>query len=182
MADDHVARAEPFRHHLGREGFRAQRGKLGVEGDDESLVEAERLQQFELHRERRQPEERSFGGEEFAGMRLEHYGARAASLAFSNCDRLAENLLVAAMHAVEIADGKRGTLELLRHLPKEADNLHRGPSIPAYWRGVRRSTIITASPSSTVLPLTAQSHASVARALSVSRPVMRSVATTSSPI
>ena len=182
MAHDHMARAEPLRHHLGGEVLSAQGGKLAVKGDDESLVEAESLKQLELQRQRRQAEEGGLGREELSRMRLEHHRTGAAPFALGDCDRLAQNLLMAAMHAIEIADGEHRALELGRHVPPEADNVHCRPSISPYWRGVRRSTIITASPSSTVLPLTAQAQASVARALSVSRPVMRSVATTSSPI
>ena len=116
-------------------------------------------------------------------MRLEHHGAGTAAFLLGDLDRRVQHLLMAAMDAVEIADGERRALESGRHVPPEADNVHHGkPSISLYWRGARRSTIITASPSSTVLPLTEQSQAKVARPFSGSSEVTFSVATTSSPI
>ena len=47
------------------------------------------------------------------------------ALLLGDADRLAEHLLMAAMDAVEIADGERRALELGRHVPPEADNVHR---------------------------------------------------------
>ena len=69
--------AEPLGYHLRGEGLGAQAGKLGPELDDKRLVEAERLEQLKLHRQRGQAEEGLVGREELARMRLEHHRARA---------------------------------------------------------------------------------------------------------
>ena len=79
VADHDMARAEALGHDLGGEGLGAQRSQRLVEGNDEGLVEAERLEQLELQRQRRQPEERRVGREELARMRLEHHRARTAA-------------------------------------------------------------------------------------------------------
>src|SRR5665809_25937 len=115
-------------------------------------------------------------------MRLEQDRARAQALIRGDAHRLRQHRLVTAMDAVEIADGQDRAFERRRHLPPEADNIHRPTFDLAYWRGLRRSTIITASPSSTVLPSAEQSQAKVTRAFSGATSVTRTVATTSSPI
>src|SRR5665809_35645 len=92
-------------------------------------------------------------------MRLEQDRARAQALIRGDAHRLRQHRLVTAMDAVEIADGQDRAFERRRHLPPEADNIHRPTFDLAYWRGLRRSTIITASPSSTGLPSTGPSPA-----------------------
>ncbi len=126
MTDHDMAGAEPLGHDLGGEGLGAQRGQRLVEGNDEGLIEAERLQQLELQRQRRQPEEGRVRREELARMRLEHDRTRAAAFLSGDRDRRVEHFLVAAMDAVEIADGKRRALEVGRHVLPAADNVHHG--------------------------------------------------------
>ena len=144
VADHDMGGAEPLRHHFGGEGLGAQRRQLPVEGDDEGLVEAERSEQLELERQRRQAEERLIGREEVARMRLEHDGARAPAFSVGDPFRLEQNRLMAAMDAVEIADGEGGTLERARHVLPGADNVHhasfalallaRGPAVDHHQR------------------------------------------------
>src|SRR5262245_48794502 len=99
---------------------------------------------------------------------------------------------MAAMDAIEIADGEDRALCLRRDVPPAGDDIH--PSIHMmftcdrfelsdgdYDRS-RRGTIITASPSNTLLPLTAACMANTALPFSGSRLVILPVATTSSPI
>ena len=132
VADHDVAGAEALGHDFGGEGLGAQRGQRLVEGNDEGLIEAERLQQLELQRQRRQPEEGRVRREELARMRLEHHRARAAAFLSGDRDRRVEHFLVAAMDAVEIADGKRRALEVGRRVLPAADNVHHGTSISLY--------------------------------------------------
>ena len=168
VPDHDMARAEPLGHDLGGEGLGAQRGQRLVEGNDEGLIEAESLQQLELQGQRRQPEERRVRREELARMRLEHHRAGTAAFLLWRC-------LIAALSTSWWPRWTPSKLPMASAAPlscagtsrQTADNVHHGkPSISLYWRGARRSTIITASPSSTVLPLTAQSQASVARPFS----------------
>ena len=86
---------------------------------------AERLQQLELHGERRQIEERGVRREELARVRLKDDGAGAAALRRGDTLRLVEHCLVTAMDTVEIADGEDSALESRRRVPPGADNVHR---------------------------------------------------------
>ena len=81
-------------------------GELRLEIDDEGLVEPERREQLELHRQRRQAEEGLVRREELTRMRLEHHGARALAVVLGEVAGAAEHDLMAAMDAIEIADGE----------------------------------------------------------------------------
>ena len=96
-----------------------------IEGEDEGLIETEGLEQLELHRQRRQPEERLIGGEELARVRLEDDGAGAAALGLRDAFCLVENRLMAAVDTVEIADGQNRAFQSGRCVPPGADNVHR---------------------------------------------------------
>src|SRR5262249_10479213 len=106
VADHDMRRAKSFTDHVGGERLGAQAGGLMGEIEDEGLVEFERFQQLELQRQRSQANERLVWGKELPRVRLEHHRARV--LARRLCKLLCppEYCLVAAMDAIEIADGK----------------------------------------------------------------------------
>ena len=81
--------------------------------------------------ERRQVKVRLLGVEEFARMRLENEGAgRCAELAPDGRSG-AQQRLVAAMHAVEIADGEHGAARRIGHIPVAVNDLHRTSISPS---------------------------------------------------
>ena len=68
---------------------------------------------------------RLVGLEELARMRLEYQRAgRGAKLA-ADCRCRAQERLVAAVHAVEVADGQHGPTRRDRHIPVAVNDLHR---------------------------------------------------------
>ena len=152
-------------------------------------------EKLKLHRQRRQAKEGLVGREELARMRLEHHGAGALAQFLGKIAGAAEHRLMAAMDAIEIADGEHCAFCLRRHIPPTGDDIHPSflderaiacatcalfATFMSY--APRRGTIIRASPSNTLLPLTVACMASTALPFSGSRLVILPVATTSSPI
>ena len=96
--------AEPADQHIADEILGAAIGERAVEGQDQRAVKPERSGKRRLQRRRRQPVERP-AGKEGARMRLEgqHDAGDIAPLRLR--PRRRQHRLMAAMHAVEIADG-----------------------------------------------------------------------------
>ena len=106
VADLDPARAQPALQDahdeiLGR-GFR----KVVVETTDLHAVDAGSTQQFELFAQRSQARGRLIRGEELARMRLEGHHARGQPAPLRGVEQPHEHRLMAAMNAVEIADGQ----------------------------------------------------------------------------
>ena len=103
-----MRRTEPLGDDFGCEPLRRQPGQLRAEVDDEGFVEPNGGEQFELHRQRGEPEEGLVRVEKFARVRLEHHRTRAFAGCLAKVARAPEHRLMAAMDAVEIADGDHG--------------------------------------------------------------------------
>jgi hypothetical protein len=113
---DHHPRDSQFRAEQAVEEVgRARRGKRGVETRHEGAVEPELAQDFELHAFGAEPEQRLVGRKELARMRLEGQDGRRRParprLLLGGFDQL----LVAAMHAVEIAHRDDRAAQRRRH-------------------------------------------------------------------
>mmetsp|Transcript_70428 Transcript_70428/g.165811 ORF Transcript_70428/g.165811 Transcript_70428/m.165811 type:complete len:423 (-) Transcript_70428:2047-3315(-) len=112
VAHQHVLRAQAIDQHLADEVLRGQGGERLVEGQDDHLVHAAAFELDQLVAQRgdagrRQLGLAGLGGEEVARMRLEgQHAARQATVAGLGLQQR-QHGLVAAVHAVEIADGQR---------------------------------------------------------------------------
>ena len=82
-----------------------QPGELPVERDDHQLFQAQPFEQFGLALERRQHRRGSPPVEHSVRMRIEGHRGRRGPRGPRGLDRLAQDLLMPAMHAVEHADG-----------------------------------------------------------------------------
>ncbi len=170
-AADEVARADPGMQHLGDERVGGHPRERAVEGQLVEDPHAERRQRRRPRGAERQAERRVVGAEQLARMRLERQhrergvGARGVGGA--------QQVGVAEMHAVEIAERHGRPTRGPRQIVPVAKNLHPQP---------RTGGITTASPSITVRPATVQIVRSVARFRSMSSPVTSTVAVTVSPI
>ncbi len=112
VADQHIARAEAAHQHLVDEVLRCQRGQCGIEAQHHGLIDPAALELAELVAQAGDSGRRQLGlarqpGKPVARMRLErHHRARQpAVLGFAAQQR--QHRLVAAMHAVEVADRQR---------------------------------------------------------------------------
>ena len=107
VADDDVADAEPLDEHVGDEVVGRQAGERRVEGEHDGEVEAEALEQRELLRQAASGGSAApRGGRTRAGAarRSARRPARRARAPYRGSG--AQQRLMAAMHAVEIADAR----------------------------------------------------------------------------
>ena len=91
--------------------FRRKAGQRRVEGEHDRAVEAGRGQKAQFGRLVGQPEQRRAGIEEGARMRLEGQRRRRPAQRPGQIQRRADHGAMAAMHAVEIADGDHGATQ-----------------------------------------------------------------------
>ncbi len=117
-------------------------------------------------------------------MRLEHHGGEGRAERTGKPLLPANDRLMSEMHAIEIADGEDAALEIGGNRLVTSQNLHMKSPAALCILGYagRTGTIRTASPASTVLPLTEQSQAKMARRFSGINSVSVTLAMTSSPI
>ena len=101
---------------LGHEVLGAPRHHLGIEGELEQEIYAQRLQMPRLDAEGRQAEMGILRPEETARMRLEGEDSQRRLLRTRDFRRLANHHLVAEMHAVEIPQRHHGTVALDGHI------------------------------------------------------------------
>ena len=135
IAHDHVGRLEPLAQHFHNEGFRAALGQRPVEGQQEDVIDADRLQLAQLDAKGREPKRRFIRLKEFARMGLEGQDAAGNAQFVGQPGGLGDDRLVAQMHAIEIAQGDDGGPSLDRNLGMVAENAHGGGKIT---REVRR--------------------------------------------
>jgi hypothetical protein len=120
-----VPRAQPIDHNAVDEIVAGQRCKTRIEGKHDGKIEADALEDRQLLRQRRQVKVRLLGMEKLAWMRLEdERTGRDAKLA-SDRRRRTQQRLVAAVDAIEIADGEHGTTRRFGHIPVAVNDLHR---------------------------------------------------------
>src|SRR5262245_65748891 len=116
-------------------------------------------------------------------MRFEHDRGGAPAAFPAEVAGAAEHGLMSAMHAVEIADGENRALGRRGHITPAGEDVHscipgecaivcatRKPLATVMRYAPRRGTIMRASPSNTLLPLTVAWVANPARPCSASRP------------
>ena len=104
-ADDNAACAQPIDQHVHDKFLRALRRHLGIESEREHRIDALLGKETRLGAERREAKRFAAGPKKFLRMRLEgEHGQRGATL-FGNAFGIRDQRLMAAMHAVEIADG-----------------------------------------------------------------------------
>ena len=130
VADHHMGRLQPLAQHLDHEGFGALAGQLGVEMQYEQVVDADRLEMADPDAERRQAEGRLARREELARMRLEGEHRQAGAELAGAARRGADHRLMAAMHAVEIAERHHRAARLDRYLGVMSKQPHGDPVVP----------------------------------------------------
>ena len=175
VAADDMASAQPLQQHVVDEGVGRKGRERLVEVLRQHGLHAVLLQQPEPGRRQGQPERPGVGHEEAARMRLEgqrhdrrvqHLGVLGGAI---------EQRLMAAMHAVEIAQ---------RHCPAPPFSGRGLPVLEArdHFLGVRRGTETTASPSITTVSPERHCVFIVTRRRSWLMSVMVQTAVTVSPI
>src|SRR5204863_2472794 len=107
VADHDLARGQRIDQHASDEVVRRQPGEARIEGEHDSDIDPEPLQQSQLQGQWRQPEVRLVGLEILARMGLEHDGSRRSAEPDSLIPRGLDERLVTAMHAIEVTDGER---------------------------------------------------------------------------
>ena len=194
VPDHGVADGEAAHQNLAHEGFGAELGKRLVEGEHDELFDPQRLDEAHLDAERREPEGRQLRTEEAARVRLEGKHGKGCGERARDFSGLGDDRLMAAMNAVEIADGDHGTpgsRGQLRVMAKDA-HLARGSfpgpkvrSLSLNWlwaqAAAREGTITCASPSSTTSLETVHTVARVTRRFSGATSRMVTRALTVSP-
>ena len=175
VAAHDMARAHALQQHVVDEGVGRQGGEGLVEVLRQHGLHAVLLQQPEPGRRQGQPERAGVGHEEAARMGLEgqRHDRRVQHLGMLG--GAVEQRLMAAMHAVEVAQRHRPALPL------------RGRGLPVveardHFFGVRRGTDTTASPSITTVSPERHCVFSVTRRRSWLMSVMVQTAVTVSPI
>ncbi len=103
--DHGAAHREPLDQDAADEVGRGQMGQRSVEGKHDRAVESGRRQQPQFGGLVGQPEQRLAGIEESARMRLESQRRGRLAQSLGAAARNRNHRLVAAMHAIEIADG-----------------------------------------------------------------------------
>jgi hypothetical protein len=125
VADDDVPDAEPIDENPDDEFIGSQRRERGVESEHNGEIDAYALEDRQLLQQRRQVKVRLFGVEEFTRMRLENEGAGRRIELAPDSGSGAQQRLVAAMYAVEIADGEHGSARRIGHIPVAVNDPHR---------------------------------------------------------
>ncbi|MCY1532634.1 hypothetical protein D9M68_679170 [compost metagenome] len=105
VTDLQVRRSQPFNQHRVDELRGAELAQAAVERQAEHLVHALARQQLELVAQARQAHRRCIRAEVLARLRLENHHATGQTQLSRTLAQPLENGLVAAVHAVEIADG-----------------------------------------------------------------------------
>ncbi|MNN58230.1 hypothetical protein D3C81_1732690 [compost metagenome] len=105
VADLQVRRAQPFHQHRMDELRGAELAQAAIEGQAEHPVHALAGQQLELVAQARQAHRCRIRAEVLARLRLENHHAAGQTQLSRTLAQPLENGLVAAVHAVEIADG-----------------------------------------------------------------------------
>ena len=126
IARDHMGDAQPLHQVADDEVFRAEFGQRPVEGQHRHEGGAQRRDQPRLQRLRRQAEHRLVRLEIAARVRLEADDAPGPSEP-PGFGRGSQQRLVAAVHAVEIADGDDGAPAVFRNGREARDHMHSNP-------------------------------------------------------
>ena len=122
IADEQPPRATSL-HNEVDESLGRQRRKRPVEVLHDDAVDALGRERLELVAQPGDARRRAVGGEEFARMRLERHHGRGDSACTRRRDDARQQRLMAAMHAVEVADRQRAGNALAR--PRNsAEHLH----------------------------------------------------------
>jgi hypothetical protein len=136
------------------EVLRGKACERGVEAQHDRAAEPGRGQKPQLRALVGQPEQRLLGAKENAGMRLEGQRCRFPPEGFGARERRRDHGAVAAMHAVEIADGDDGAVERVVRGRFAADHDERLSRLRLVghdrrWSGPRRTSdgsLTTAAP------------------------------------
>ncbi len=107
VADQQPARVQPVDQHIAHELLRRLRGEMRIEVLDNHPVDALAAQALQLVAQQRDAGGRAVRHEEFARMRLEGHDRQRQSARVGRRARAGQQGLVAAVHAVEVADGQR---------------------------------------------------------------------------
>ena len=105
VADDGTRDGKVIHQNGFDERIRTHLREPRVEGEYAHRIKAHTLKQPQFFTQRCQPEVRLGGHEKFAWMGLEHDDAGGFGMGARRCDRALDQGLMAAVHAVEIADG-----------------------------------------------------------------------------
>ena len=181
MADDDVAGAEAVDDDAIDKSIGRQGGKRAIEGQHHRDIEPELLEDRQLLHQRSQMKVRLLRMKELARMRLEDERAGRGAELTADGARGAQQRLVPAMHAVEVADGEHRTARSDRHILVAVNEEH-GLSAQIVDQAGREGTMSTASPCTTGLPSTVHTHSNLARFFSGTSSATFAVATTVSPI
>ena len=130
VADDDVAHAEPVDQHVRDEVVGRQVGERRIEGEHDREVEAEAFEQRELAFERREVEVRLRGLEELARVRLEDQHAGGCVELARGVPDGGQQRLMAAVHAVEVAESEHRAARFLRHIPIAVNDPHQTARSP----------------------------------------------------
>ncbi len=125
-----MGRGELGDEHAVDEGHRRERGECRIEAQHHGEIEPEALEQLELEGQRGQPEVRPFRLEELARVRLEQDHPGGAPQPGRRVARHLQQRLVAAMHAIEVADGEGRTARGGGDVVRVVENLHDGDASP----------------------------------------------------
>ena len=176
VAAHDMARAHALQQHVVDEGVGRQGGKGLVEVLRQHRLHAVLFQEPQPGGRQGQPERTGVGHEEAARMRLEGEGHDRRVQDLGMLGGPVDQRLVAAMHAVEIAQRHRPALPLRRAWPASRSKTRD------HFFGVRRGTETTASPSITTVSPARHCVFIVTRRRSWLMSVMVQTAVTVSPI
>ena len=174
VAAHDVARAQPRQQHVVDEGVGRQGRERLVEVLRQHGLHAVLAQQPDLCRRQGEAERAGVGHEEAARMRLEGERDQRRAQRPGPFAGMRQQRLVAAMHAVEVAERHGAALPLGRRRPPVVEGRDHF--------GVRRGTETTASPSITTVSPLRHCVLSVTRRRSWLMSVMVQIAVTVSPI
>ena len=126
VADQEVAHTEAVDEHVFDEGFGGEPGEFLVEAADVEPVDALAFEQQDFFAKRCEASGAIFMGEVFPRVWLEgeHRGGKAGGLRL--CPQLRQQRLVAAVHAIEVADGEHAAV--FGSLWDSTENLHGADS------------------------------------------------------
>src|SRR5690606_15051345 len=134
VSDHNMADVQgPDQHLLDKLRGRKPR-QIGIERQHDGEIEPEALDQAQLLLKRRQPEVRLIRAEELPRVRLENHDPGRLPGCATPLQCFKQKRLMAAMHAIEIADGERPAEKLGRYVPVAVKNAHAVPirsNVPA---------------------------------------------------